>query len=85
MFPLLRLVMAVALLASVGCAAIPSAFTDRLDQVVKDNGAGQYEVACQVKKDQRQLVGVTGSLECTADMLQLTGCHKKGITFEGPK
>ena len=68
-----------------GCAALPSVFTGKFDQVVKDGGAGQYVVACTASKDGKQLGKVSGELTCTADMMQLTGCHPKSIQFEGPK
>lgn len=70
-------------LSVTGCGMIPADFKDTLDKGVKDHGAGTYSLACQLGKDGRQVVGVRGDLECTADMLQLTGCHKKAVTFEG--
>ena len=73
----------IGLLMLSGCGMIPSDFKDTLDKAIKDNGAGSYYLACQLGKDDRQIVGLRGELECTADMLQLTGCHKKAVTFEG--
>lgn len=75
----------VVLIVITGCAALPSAFTNRLDKAVKDGGAGQYGLVCTATKDSKQLVKVSSELECTADMIQLTGCHAKAVTFEGPK
>lgn len=67
------------------CSMIPDEMRAPIDTMIKDNGAGNYWLACQAGKDGKQLVGVKGEMECTADMLQLTGCHKKGVTVEGPK
>lgn len=67
------------------CGMIPTDVKDTLDKIIKDNGAGSYYLACQVGKDGKQLGGVKTDMDCTADMLQLTGCHKKGFSFEGPK
>ena len=75
----------VLLLTLPACGMIPADIKDTLDRTIKDNGAGHYYLACQVGKDGQQLGGVKTDMECTADMLQLTGCHKKGFSFEGPK
>ena len=68
-----------------GCAMIPADMTAPIDKMIKDNGAGSYWMACQAGKDDKQLVGVKGSMDCTASTTQLTGCHKNSVTFEGPK
>ena len=68
-----------------GCAALPGAFTDRLDRAAKDAGAGDFNLACVLAKDTKQIAKVSGELTCTADRMQLTGCHPKGMAFEGPQ
>lgn len=67
------------------CSAIPASLVDRLDMVVKDNGAGTYTMSVEVDKDGKQLGKVTTKMECTANAIQLTGCHPNGVSFEGPK
>ena len=79
------LLMSLALVVITGCGMIPSDFKATLDKGIKDNGAGNYYLACQLGKDGKQVLGVRSELECTADMLQLTGCHKQGLEFEGPR
>lgn len=79
------LVASLVLVLTMGCAMIPAAFTDRLDKLVKDNGAGEYQVNTTLSKDGKQLVGISAQWTCTADVVQLTGCHQQGVTFEGPK
>lgn len=74
-----------ALVFLVGCAALPSAFTDRLDRAAKDAGAGDFNLTCVLAKDRKQIAKVSGELTCTANMVQLTGCHPKSIQFEGPQ
>ena len=74
-----------ALVVLVGCTALPSAFTDRLDRAAKDAGAGDFNLTCVLAKDTKQIAKVSGELTCTADMVQLTGCHPKSIQFEGPQ
>lgn len=79
------IVAALVLVLATGCAMIPADFTAPLDKMIKDHGAGEYWVACQGGKDDRQLAGVKGAVDCTASTTQLTGCHPKSIAFEGPK
>lgn len=86
MWHLLRVVMVVSLIVvAVGCSAIPSAFTDRIDKLIADNGAGTYDVTTTLSKDGKALVTVKEAWNCTNNAVQLTGCHQQGVTFEGPK
>lgn len=86
MFWLLRAVVLVSLvMVATGCAALPSSVTDKMDKLIKDNGAGQYQATFTVTKDGKQLGKVSSELDCTADAIQLTGCHPKSVSFEGPK
>jgi len=86
MFMLMRLVMVGALaVAAVGCAMVPAGFTSRIDQFVKDNGAGEYKVTTAITKDGKQLGSITEAWKCTADTIQLTGCHQEGVSWQGPQ
>lgn len=67
------------------CGTLPAEFTNRLDVIVKDIGAGDLSLSCAVEKDGQQLGSIRGDLVCTADSLKLTGCHAKGLQFSGPK
>lgn len=73
------------LVLSPACGMIPAEMREPIDKAIKDYGAGNYYLACQLGKDDKQVLGLKGDITCTANMLQLTGCHKKGVTVEGPK
>lgn len=68
-----------------GCAMVPSGFTTRIDNFIKDNGAGEYKVTTALSKDGKQLGSIVESWKCTSDAVQLTGCHQEGVTFQGPQ
>lgn len=83
---ILKALLASLLLVTVtGCGTLPAEFTERLDVIVKDIGAGNMSLSCAVEKDGKQLGSIRGDLACTDDTLQLTGCHAKGLQFSGPK
>lgn len=77
--------MLLVLLVTSGCAVIPSAISDWADKTIKDNGEGSYTATVTIEKDGKQLGKASGQLDCTASAVQLTGCHPKAVTFEGPK
>lgn len=67
------------------CSLIPAEMREPLDKAIKDHGAGDYEAQLILKKDGKQLVGVTGKMTCTENAVKMTGCHKNGLSVEGPK
>lgn len=86
MFLLLRTVLPMSLVViAMGCAMIPADFMAPMDKMIKDGGAGNYWLTCQAGKDDKQLVGVKGTMDCTASTTQLTGCHPQSVSFEGAK
>jgi len=80
-----HLMIAIVTVLLAACGTLPAEFTNRLDVIVKDIGAGNMSLSCAVEKDGQQLGSVRGDLVCTSDALQLTGCHAKGLQFSGPK